>query len=265
VTRQRYPEAHWIRSSDTDAVLRAYLKQQALAYSRVKFDFLMELLGDLAGLRFLDLGCGGGLFTAEAAVRGAALAVGLDAEPTVLTAARELARQRGVANRCSFVASDASAALQAGDRFDAVLIKDVIEHVADDGAFIQAATASLAPGGRLVLCTQNAWSLNYLMEGGYHRVLRRRRDWYGWDPTHLRFYDPRRLTRLLRRAGLVPVAWRSAYLVPQKISVGRGSRRRLIRFDGLVQLDRLLGRRFPFHRLGWSLSVQAVREDLAEV
>jgi 2-polyprenyl-6-hydroxyphenyl methylase/3-demethylubiquinone-9 3-methyltransferase len=259
LTRRRYPEDHWTRRPDADQVLAAYLDQQALAYSRVKFDFIQELLGEMNGRRFLDFGCGGGLYTAEAAVRGAALSVGLDAEPTLSAAARELARRRGVADRCRFVTADTPAALDFGAGFDAVLIKDVIEHVADDRDLLETIAGLLTPGGRLVVCTQNAWSLNYLTQGLWHRVLRRERDWCGWDPTHLRFYTPRSLARLLRQAGFRPVAWRSAYLVPQKIEVGAGPSRRLIRLDGLVRLDRLLGRSFPFHRLGWSLSVLASR------
>ena len=38
------------------------------------------------------------------------------------------------------------------------------------------------PGGRLLLSTQNSWSLNYLIEGAYRRWWCGERDWMGWDP-----------------------------------------------------------------------------------
>ena len=54
--RKRYPESHWIRSRDPERVLTAFMDQQSKAYSRVKNDFIKELLGDLSGRRFLDVG-----------------------------------------------------------------------------------------------------------------------------------------------------------------------------------------------------------------
>jgi 2-polyprenyl-6-hydroxyphenyl methylase/3-demethylubiquinone-9 3-methyltransferase len=141
--------------------------------------------------------------------------------------------------------------------FDVVLIKDVLEHVAQDQVLLNKVADVLAPGGILVISTQNSLSLNYLIEGTYHRVLRRDKGWYGWDPTHVRFYTPFSLEARLRKAGLTCAAWRSAYLVPYKLPPFPGSGRQFLRIDPLAWIDRTLGRVFPYSRLGWNIIVRA--------
>jgi 2-polyprenyl-3-methyl-5-hydroxy-6-metoxy-1,4-benzoquinol methylase len=48
---------------------------------------VLDLLGDVAGLRVLDAGCGPGLYAEEVARRGAA-AVGFDESPDMVRLAR---------------------------------------------------------------------------------------------------------------------------------------------------------------------------------
>lgn len=163
--RKRYSKEHWLRSSDPEKALSAYLEQQSKAYSRVKNAFVKELLGDLSGKRFLDFGCGAGMFTVHAALQGALEVVGVDAEETALSAARYFAESEGVDHLCSFVRSEHFPILGSRPRFDVILMKDVIEHVQDDQDLLYAASEAIAPGGCLVLSTQNSLSLNYLLQG----------------------------------------------------------------------------------------------------
>ena len=261
--RKRYESDHWIRSRDPEKALAAYLDQQSKAYSRVKNGHIRELLGDLRGKRFLDYGCGGGMFTVHAATQGAALVVGVDAEETVLSTARHFARKEGVERLCSFVTSETFPTFPPRVRFDAVLIKDVIEHVQDDQSLLDAAAEVMAPGAVLVVSSQNALSLNFLIEGAYHRLLRGDRSWCGWDSTHLRFYTPFALRRKLERAGLRAVGWRSAYIVPYKLPALPGSGKQFLRIDSLSWLDRTLGKVFPFNLVGWNVAVKAETPRLA--
>jgi len=76
-----------------------------------------ELLGDVAGARILDLGCGHGRIANRLAARGARV-TGLDATPLFLDRAREDAARRGV--DVDFVAGDMRA-LPWAWRFDAVV------------------------------------------------------------------------------------------------------------------------------------------------
>jgi len=255
----RYPADHWLRSTDPETVLRESAKQQSLAYSRVKNHFLRELMGPVEGKRFLDFGCGSGFFTVEAAKRGAACAAGVDALAPCLEAARLLAGREGVGSRSHFVRGESFSAVARLSPFDVILLRDVIEHVEDDAALLSGAAALLSPSGRLILATQNARSANYILEGAIQRFVLKNGNWRGWDPTHLRFYTPGRLTGLLEGAGLRPTGWRSGYIIPHKIPCPSGMGRSYLRLGILARLDMILGRTVPFDRLGWSLMVRAER------
>jgi len=60
-----------------------------------------------------------------------------------------------------------------------VLLKDVLEHVLNDQELLNAAAGVSAPGGRMVLSALNALSLNYVIEGTFHRLFRREKKWCG--------------------------------------------------------------------------------------
>jgi 2-polyprenyl-6-hydroxyphenyl methylase / 3-demethylubiquinone-9 3-methyltransferase len=255
--RKRYPDDHWLRSHDPQKALAAYLDQQNKAYSRAKNAFILELLGDLKGKRFLDYGCGAGMFTVHAALKGASEVVGVDAEDTALLTAVHFARQESVHHLCRFIHSEKFPSFPYRSRFDVILMKDVIEHVPDDQGLLESAAACIVPGGHIVLSTQSSLSLNYLIQGTYHRVLRRDKEWFGWDETHLRFYTPMSLQKKLRDAGFSSAAWRSVYLVPYKLPPLPSSDKKFLRLDALSWIDKKLGRIFPYNRLGWNIIVKA--------
>ncbi len=255
--RKRYSEEHWLRSSDSEQVLAAYIEQQGKAYSRVKNAYVKELLGDLRGKRFLDYGCGAGMFTVHAAHLGALEVVGVDAEGSALAAAKYFAEREGGDTVCSFVRSDRFPVLGKRPRFDVILMKDIIEHVQDDQALLYAAAEAIVPGGLLVVGTQNSMSLNYLIQGTYRRHVLGEKDWFGWDETHLRFYTPMSLTKKLARAGFTSDGWRSVYLIPYKLPGVPGSGKKFLRIDLLSWIDKTLGSVFPYNRLGWNMIVRA--------
>jgi 2-polyprenyl-6-hydroxyphenyl methylase / 3-demethylubiquinone-9 3-methyltransferase len=215
------------------------------------------LIGDLRGRDFLDYGCGAGLFTVYAAKSGAGKIVGVDAEGAILETARYFTQKEGVSDRCAFILSDHFPAFAPEMIFDVILMKDVIEHVEDDEALLKSVAAALAPGGALIISTQNALSLNYLTEGLYHRFLRGDKSWFGWDETHLRFYTAFSLQKKLLKAGLHPLIWRSNYLIPHKFPKRSLSGRKYYRFETLSHIDLFLGRYFPWNRLGWNFMVKA--------
>lgn len=255
--RKRYSADHWIRSNDAEAALRAYMDQQSKAYSLVKNDFVRELLGDLAGKRVLDFGCGGGMFTVHAAKSGASLVLGVDAEQSVLATARLFAEREEVDQLCRFVCSEEFPRFSPLTQFDVILLKDVLEHVEHDLDLLSAARRFVAPGGRIVVSTQNSLSMNFLIEGTYQRIIAGNDEWFGWDPTHLRFYTTFSLEHKLKQAGFSPIAWRSVYLIPYKLPGLPWSKKQFLRIDPLSYVDRALGGVFPFNRLGWNIIVRA--------
>ncbi len=91
-----------------------------------------------------------------------------------------------------------------GGAFDAILVSEVIEHVAKADLFLHEAWRVLAPGGVLLLTTPNLWDVRRIgaaLTG---------RQWSGHrDPTHINLMQPRRLSRLLSEAGFGQVRWRT--------------------------------------------------------
>ncbi|MBA4216425.1 MAG: bifunctional 3-demethylubiquinol 3-O-methyltransferase/2-polyprenyl-6-hydroxyphenol methylase [Methylibium sp.] len=109
----------------------------------------------LAGLRVLDVGCGGGLMS-EALARDGAQVVGIDASAGNIGAARRHAQaEPALAARLDYRHGEPHTALQPGERFDLVLALEVVEHVADVPAFMAQVAAAVAPGGLLVASTIN--------------------------------------------------------------------------------------------------------------
>ena len=108
----------------------------------------------LEGKSALDVGCGGGLL-AEPLARLGAEVTGVDASPEVIAVAREHAAGMGLA--IDYRVADL---LELEGQFDLITCMEVIEHVADPAAFVQALAKRLAAGGLLILSTPNAtgWS-----------------------------------------------------------------------------------------------------------
>jgi 2-polyprenyl-6-hydroxyphenyl methylase / 3-demethylubiquinone-9 3-methyltransferase len=153
-----------------------------------------------AGLRLLDIGCGGGLL-AEPMARLGAEVVGVDAAARNIPVARLHAEQSGLG--IDYRVGTAEALAASGERFDVVLNMEVVEHVADPAAYLAACRELLRPGGLMICSTINRSAKSWLFAiVGAEHVLR-------WLPkgTHdwRRFIRPAELEALLRGAGLAPV------------------------------------------------------------
>lgn len=151
----------------------------------------------LAGVRLVDIGCGGGLLSEPLARMGAEV-VGIDAaERNIKTAATHAAETGTPVDYRHTTAEELAAA---GERFDVVVSLEVVEHVADVQLFLNSCAALLKPDGVLVAATLNRTPKSYLMAIiGAEYVLR-------WLPrgTHdwRRFLRPSELAAGLRHAGL---------------------------------------------------------------
>lgn len=256
--RLRYPVDHWARRAPSEEHLTDYLGL-ANAYNLTKIRMFERLLGDdLAGKRVLDYGGGAGYMAVMCAERGAQVTL-VDAEPNALETGMLLASKRGVEDRIHTICAEEFPRSLLGEQFELVILKDVVEHVPDDEALLRSFAACQDAGGRLLLSTHSRWSLNFLLEGTYQRWWRGEKNWLGWDPTHLRFYTPRSLRRLLRRAGYATRRWSGLYIIPYNIVSWFLLGRRQIELDVLHKLDLWFGCLFPFNRLGWNVVVEAVR------
>ncbi len=106
----------------------------------------------LKGLRFLDIGCGGGLLSEPMARMGAEI-IGADASETNIEIARLHAEQSGLDIDYRAVTSEALE--KEGKKFDVVLNMEVVEHVADVDLFLASCARMVNPGGLMFVATIN--------------------------------------------------------------------------------------------------------------
>jgi 2-polyprenyl-6-hydroxyphenyl methylase/3-demethylubiquinone-9 3-methyltransferase len=143
------------------------------------------------------------------------------------------------------------------ERFDVVIAKDVIEHIQDEEQFLKDLPDCLKEDGILLLSTQSSFSFNYLSEGTYQKVWCNNSQWFGWDQTHLRFYTPSSLRKKLLKAGYLPEKWASVYIIPYNLLSWFVLLKKEINLPWLHYFDLLLGKTFPFSKLGWNIIVRA--------
>lgn len=152
----------------------------------------------LAGSRVLDVGCGGGLLS-EAMAKAGADVTAIDLADDLVKVARLHSLESGVKVDYRVVAVEALAGEQPG-AFDVVTCMEMLEHVPDPGAILQACATLLKPGGRLFVSTLNrtpaAFALAILGAEYIARLL----------PTgthsYSEFIKPSELAAWLRAAGL---------------------------------------------------------------
>lgn len=153
-----------------------------------------------AGLRILDIGCGGGLLSEPMARLGADV-VGADPATRNIPVARLHAEQSGLTIDYRLTTAEDLAA--AGEQFDVVLNMEVVEHVPNPQSFLSACQTLLKPGGLMICSTLNRNAKSFGMAiVGAEWVMR-------WLPkgTHdwKKFITPDELAEFIRKAGLDPV------------------------------------------------------------
>lgn len=152
----------------------------------------------LDGLRILDIGCGGGLLSEPLAFLGADV-VGIDATAKLV----HVASVHAAANYVDIdyrhtLAEDLAAA---GERFDAIVNAEVIEHVANVEGFVGACCRLLNPGGIMVVATLNRTvrSLLFAKIAGEYILRLLPRGTHDWN----RFIRPGELAAKLERHGVL--------------------------------------------------------------
>jgi ubiquinone biosynthesis O-methyltransferase len=186
----------------------SYVKWRASRLGRttdaLEHNLILRLIGPLAGLQVLDVGCGDGQLAASLARVGAKVSA-IDTDARMLKAARR-----------HFAATGVSVALNRGsvealpyddNTFDIVLAVTVLCLVRDPRGAITQMTRVLKPGGRLILGElgrRSSWA-----------VWRRCRGWLGhsvWRSAH--FFTEADLRELVRVSDLTVQTIRAAIFYP---------------------------------------------------
>jgi SAM-dependent methyltransferase len=139
--------------------------------------------------RLLDVGCGNGEFLVRMRAAGWSVA-GIEPDPD--------ARRHAVAAGLDVRDGPSVAEAFAGERFDAITLNHVLEHLHDPAAVLKACAEAVVPGGTLWVAVPSATGAG-LARFGVH--------WYQLDPPrHLVLFTSGALRAVLVSAGLTDVS-----------------------------------------------------------
>lgn len=115
----------------------------------------------LQGLQILDVGCGGGILSEPLARLGGNV-TGLDASNEMIEVAKSHAEASRLPNLSYVSDSIEGHTLQNEEKYDALVVSEVLEHVTHKGDFLDLCVKCLKPGGSLLVTTMNrtafAWA-----------------------------------------------------------------------------------------------------------
>ena len=154
---------------------------------RRRFEVLERVAGDVLGQaeQMAEIGCGHGLLQRQIEDAYGRGVTGFDLN--------EFALQHNASRKSRICCYDIFQR-QPGfaERFDVIFLFDVLEHISDEGGFLNAALYHLKPQGQLIInVPAGQWAYSS----------------YDTAAGHLRRYTMRTLSESAARSGLVPVAW----------------------------------------------------------
>ncbi|MGM0905512.1 MAG: bifunctional 2-polyprenyl-6-hydroxyphenol methylase/3-demethylubiquinol 3-O-methyltransferase UbiG [Pseudomonadota bacterium] len=178
----------------------------------VRLGFIENHTEGLFGKKVLDVGCGGGLLSEAMAERGAEV-TGIDLAEQSLKVARLHALESGRQIDYQCIAVEILAEQQAAS-YDVVTCLEMLEHVPDPAAIVQACAKAVKPGGLVFFSTLNrnvkSWLLGIVAA---EHIL-------GWVPKgthqHQRFIRPSELLNMTDKAALEDIAINGLIFHPLK-------------------------------------------------
>lgn len=123
------------------------------AINPLRLNWIRETVGALDGKNIVDVGCGGGILAESLATSGGDV-TGIDLAKKSLTVAKLHSLESGVKVNYEEVSAEDFANQHAG-QFDIVTCMEMLEHVPDPAAIVQACGQMLKPGGWAFFSTLN--------------------------------------------------------------------------------------------------------------
>jgi len=205
---------------DGEAIGRFYASLADDEYSQEgegrgrNFTRILKRLGRFVppGSSLLDVGAASGIFLDLARQAGFRVS-GIEPSASLVADAE---RMFGLKLFCGTAGQFTS-----GERFSAITLLDVLEHVTDPGALLSALDRFLAPGGMMVIVTPDIGSLAARVMGGR---------WWHFRVAHVNLFSRRSLDRLLEMHGFEVIlrrrfAWNFSahYLLTRLLPLRKGN------------------------------------------
>ena len=168
------------------------------AINPLRLGWIQQISGSLGGKQVVDVGCGGGILAESMAVAGAQV-TGIDLAEKSLTVARLHSLESGVKVDYQAISAEAFAEQHTG-QFDVVTCMEMLEHVPDPAAIVQACSDMVKPGGWVFFSTlnRNPKSFLFAIVGAEYvlRILPK------GTHSYEKFIKPSELSRAVRQSGL---------------------------------------------------------------
>ena len=116
------------------------------------FHFLIEYAKTKDKILICEYGCGDGYISCQiASIISNAFIDGIDLSPDLVNVANENAKINGVAARANFIVGDAEQDVLKSDKYDVVLVLNIIHHISLDEAIRQLTRITKAGGNIIIL------------------------------------------------------------------------------------------------------------------
>jgi 2-polyprenyl-6-hydroxyphenyl methylase / 3-demethylubiquinone-9 3-methyltransferase len=250
----KYPDGHWNTITDRKVALDKYLSMYDDVYSQNNLDRITLSVANISKdkkMRVLDFGGGIGILSIALAKRGHFVTL-VEGSKASIETAKYYAKKSQVNIDTVHIEDDATLL---EEDFDIIIMKDVIEHINNDSGLLSKLSKYLRVGGTLLMSTQNNYSANYIIEGIARKVISPRKQWLGWDPTHVRWYNYKKLNHLLLNTGFEDFKYTSSYIVPYKLLLHFMPWVDSKKDSWLYRLDLKLQKIKIFNKIGWNILV----------
>ncbi|APV49656.1 hypothetical protein BWI17_08180 [Betaproteobacteria bacterium GR16-43] len=190
ILRDEYDRQLYVESASQTSYQDLKRNSAYAELERIKSLYLVQRLGEYRAPpgRLLDIGPGSGKLL-EAAMQSGWRAVGIEANAEFAAACR--------AHGIEILEGFFPDVLPAGERFDAITLLDVLEHLAQPLELLRLARERLVPGGVLVVQVPNVDSLLVQLEGARNT---------NFCHGHWSHFNTATLSRIGRSAGLETLA-----------------------------------------------------------